>query len=282
MSHATVAPAVSPIQTQCLAPLQTGGADRPLFCIHGLGGNIAAMIPLARCFVGKRPVYGLLGLGLDPGQRPHDCLEDMASHYLREIREAQPQGPYLLAGWSLGGLIAIEVARQLQAIEQQAALVAMFDTYLSVTDFESQNVTDPAVFRWIAPHLNLSIAELTKLPLERQWDRIAEQAQKAHGLGIAEIFRLAEVCKSHLRAASRYKPQPYDGRVVLFQAETSRGRLDSRWKSLCPNMHIEQVPGDHYSMLQKPQVDVLAKQLKRHIEDTGEGKAGKRIPPMLF
>ena len=205
MSYAA-APAVSPAKMQSLAPLQTGGSAPPLFCIHGLGGNIGAMIPLARCFVGQRPIYGLLGLGLDPGQRPHDRIEEMASHYLREIRAFQPQGPYLLAGWSLGGIIAIEAARQLQTAKQKASFVGLFDTYLSMTDFESQKVTDPAVFRWIAPHLGLSFAELTKIPLERQWEQIAEKAKTAHGLGMAEIFRLAEVCKAHLLAASRYQP----------------------------------------------------------------------------
>lgn len=260
------APAASPTRMQSLAPLQAGGLASPLFCIHGLGGNIGAMIPLARCFAGQRPVYGLLGLGLDVGQRPHDRIEDMASHYLREIRTSQPRGPYLLAGWSLGGVIAIEAARQLHAMQEEVAFVGLFDTYLSMTDFESQKITDPAVFRWIAPHLGLSFDELTRLPLERQWEQIADRAKTAHGLGVAEIFRLAEVCKAHLLAASRYQPQPYDGRVVLFQAETSRGRLDSRWKSLCPDIRVEQATGDHYSMLQKPQVDVLAKQIKQHLE----------------
>ncbi len=89
---------------------------------------------------GWRPVYGLQALGLDPGQEPHDRIETMAAWYVKEIRGVQPQGPYLLGGWSMGGLIALEAARQLNAAGQTVALVAMFDTYLSLADFPRHDV----------------------------------------------------------------------------------------------------------------------------------------------
>ena len=100
----------SPGQGGSLTPLR-GGARGRLFCIHGLGGHVAAFLPLARGLAEERPVYGLQAMGLESGQQPHDRIEDMAAFYLGEIREVQPHGPYLLAGWSMGGLIALEMAQ---------------------------------------------------------------------------------------------------------------------------------------------------------------------------
>ncbi len=80
-------------------------------------------------------MYGLQALGLDAGQTPHDCIEDMAAQYVRELRAVQPHGPYLLSGWSLGGLTALEAARQLVAAGEPVELVALLDTYLSLADF---------------------------------------------------------------------------------------------------------------------------------------------------
>ncbi len=198
LASSLLAPSVG--QGQSLAPLRTGGSAPPLFCIHGLGGHIAAFLPLARGLAQGRPVYGLQGQGLDPGQQPHDRIEDMAAFYLREMREVQPRGPYLLAGWSMGGLIALEAAQQLAAGGEEVSLLAMFDTYLSMPEFEKLDLNEQSVMRWIAPQLNLSARELKKLPLEQQWERIAEQANLAEGIGVAEIRRMAAVCKAHLAA----------------------------------------------------------------------------------
>ncbi|MGD0901138.1 MAG: amino acid adenylation domain-containing protein, partial [Thermoguttaceae bacterium] len=109
---------------QSLVPLRTGGAATPLFCFHGLGGHVAGFLPLAGRLTRERPVYGLQGQGLSAGQRPHDRIEAMAAFYLSEIREVQPHGPYLLAGWSMGGLIALEAANRLRAAGEEVALVA--------------------------------------------------------------------------------------------------------------------------------------------------------------
>jgi thioesterase domain-containing protein/acyl carrier protein len=260
-------------QTQSLAPLRTGGAAPPLFCIHGLGGHIAAFLPLARGLAQGRPIYGLQGQGLDPGQQPHDRIEDMAAAYVREIRGVQSRGPYLLAGWSMGGLIALEAAQQLIADGEEVSLLAMLDTYLSMPEFEKLDLNEQSVIRWIAPQLNLSTRELQKASLEQQWERIAEQANLADGIEVAAIRRMAAVCKAHLVACARYQPEPYLGAAVLFRAEVGRGRLERRWKSLCPRLHVEPVPGNHYSMLRKPNVDVLVERLNRYlVEPVDEGR----------
>ncbi|MEN6405045.1 MAG: amino acid adenylation domain-containing protein [Thermoguttaceae bacterium] len=244
-----------------LVPLRVGGDASPLFCIHGLGGHVAAFLPLARGLSPERAVYGLQGQGLDPGQTPHNRIEAMAECYVDEIRGVQPHGPYLLSGWSLGGLIALETAHRLKVAGEDVSLLAMFDTHLSMADYEKLDLDEASIIRWIAPYLNLSLPKLKAMTLEQQWEEIARQANLTEGFGVTEIRRLAQVCRAHLTAAANYRPQPYLGRVVLFQAEEPRGRLDRRWRTLCPSLRVESTPGNHYSMLRKPDVTSLVERL---------------------
>jgi thioester reductase-like protein len=239
-------------------------AARPLFLVHGLGGHAAPFLSVARGLADGRPVYGLQAQGLELGQEPHDKIETMAACYVSEIREVQPRGPYLLGGWSMGGMIALEAARQLLAAGQAVALVAMLDTYFSLSDLPAQDFDEPSVLRRIASQLNVPLGELKNLPLQQQWDRIAELADRAGGIGIAEIRRLAATCKAHLLALSRYEPQPYPGRCVLFPV----GGQDRRWQAICPNLCIEPMPGDHFSILRAPHVQLLAERLDRFLQES--------------
>ena len=209
---------------QSLAPLRVGGSQTPLFCIHGLGGHVAVFLPLARGLPQDRPVYGLQGLGLEAGQEPHDRIDEMAAFYLREMRRVQPSGPYLLSGWSMGGLIAIEAANQLVAAGEEVSLLAMFDTHLSLPDYEKLDMTDQSVLKWIAPQLNLPLDDLKKLSIEQQWKRVAEQANLADGIGVAEIRRLAAVCRrtSGCRLALPATALPWPLRAIP-------GRHGPRW-----------------------------------------------------
>jgi thioesterase domain-containing protein len=248
--------------------LRSDGSTDPLFLIHGLGGHVAAFMPLARGLAADRPVYGLQAQGLDSAQEPHDCIEAMAAFYVSEIRGVQPHGPYLLGGWSMGGLIAMEAASQLGKAGEEVALVALLDTYLSIADFQKLNLPDQPAIRWIAPHLKLSAAELKKLPLDQQWEQIQQQANRLEGIGVVEIRRLAAVCKAHLAALSRYVPSPYPGPVVLLAAENGRSQPSGQWKRLCPRLRVERISGNHYTMLSKPNVDLLAERLGRYLQET--------------
>lgn len=112
-----------------LVPIQTQGNKPPLFCIHAVGGNILTYLRLSNYLGTDQPVYGLQAQGLDGKSLFHTSIEEMATHYIQEIRASFPQGPYLLGGLSGGGVIAFEIAQQLQAEGQEVALVALFDSY---------------------------------------------------------------------------------------------------------------------------------------------------------
>ncbi|MEP6743437.1 MAG: amino acid adenylation domain-containing protein [bacterium] len=111
-----------------LVVLQPAGSKPPLFCVHACGAHVFIYRPLVRCLPADQPVYGLQAQGLDGGHEPSTRVPEMAAHYVKEIREFQPQGPYYLLGDTLGGLFAFEMARQLQDQGQKVALLAMVDT----------------------------------------------------------------------------------------------------------------------------------------------------------
>ena len=112
-----------------LVPIQPEGDRPPLFCVHGGGFNVLIYRELALNLGSNQPVYGLQAKGIDGKTTPHSTIEDMAADYVKYIREIQPEGPYLLAGLSNGGRIALEMAQQLHKQDQKVALLAMFDTH---------------------------------------------------------------------------------------------------------------------------------------------------------
>ncbi|MGC1963553.1 MAG: thioesterase domain-containing protein, partial [Candidatus Sulfotelmatobacter sp.] len=114
--------------SSCLVPIQTGGSRTPFFCIHGANGAVVRFYDLARYLGSDQPFYGLQALGLDERFPSDTQIEVMASRYINEIRSVQPEGPYLLGGYSMGGSVAFEMARQLTAQGQERAVVVLFDT----------------------------------------------------------------------------------------------------------------------------------------------------------
>ncbi len=110
-----------------LVAIQPRGTRPPFFCVHAIGG-IVYYRGLALVLGLDQPFYGLQAQGLDGKRRPYESVEEMAAHYVLEIRELQPEGPYHLGGYSFGGKVAFEMARQLRAQGHRTAFLALFDT----------------------------------------------------------------------------------------------------------------------------------------------------------
>ena len=110
-----------------LIPIESAGDYPPFFCIHGLTGDILWFRDLAHCLAPDYPFYGLQSHGLDGIQSPLMRIEDMAAHYIQEICQLQPKGPYYLGGASFGGTIALEMAQQLLSQGEEVSLLAIFD-----------------------------------------------------------------------------------------------------------------------------------------------------------
>jgi pimeloyl-ACP methyl ester carboxylesterase len=122
-------PTCSPDAWNSLVEIQSGSVRPPLFCIHGESGNLLMYRSLARLLGPDQPIYGLQPQGLNGKQAPLTRIEDMATRYINEIQVIQPEGPYFLAGYCMGGTIAFEMAQQLSQRGQRVDLLALLDTY---------------------------------------------------------------------------------------------------------------------------------------------------------
>jgi pimeloyl-ACP methyl ester carboxylesterase len=111
-----------------LVPLKAG-AGLPIFIAQGVGGNVLDFFPLARHMRTKHPIYGMQARGIDGMDEPFDRVEDMAQFFLDAIKELQPNGPYVLVGFSFGGLVTLEMARRLAEASEEVALMAMVESY---------------------------------------------------------------------------------------------------------------------------------------------------------
>ena len=109
--------------------IQAEGTRPPFFCVHGVGGNVVGFRDLARHLGPDQPFYALQPQGLDGKRECLTNIPEMAKRYMQEIRKIQPEGPYRIGGYSFGGLVAYEMAQQLEAQGEEMALLALFDTY---------------------------------------------------------------------------------------------------------------------------------------------------------
>ncbi|HEX8920633.1 MAG TPA: alpha/beta fold hydrolase, partial [Pyrinomonadaceae bacterium] len=273
-----------------LIAMQPDGDGPSLYCIHGYGGNILSYRQLAAALGPALRIYGLQAQGLDGKRAPYTCIEDIAAHYVAEIINFQPEGPFALAGSSFGGWVAFEMARQLRARGRTVSLLALLDASareLSALPQNSQLKYRLADFarRWDdhVRHL-LALSPREKyLYLRRRgvaaWARLKMRLQsRLHHTAShlrpqlqsdeADLLRaIRAVNDSCRRAAAAYVPQAYNGRVVLFQAaEQSRlaeAPFKAFWEQLSARgVELRRVPGNHSTMLQEPLVRWLAEEIK--------------------
>ena len=267
-----------------LVEIQPSGSQRPLFCVHPAGGNVFYYYHLAQYLGSDQPFYGIQALGLDGLQKPHTTVEGTAAYYIEALRVVQPEGPYLLAGWSYGGLVAFEMASQLLARGQKVALLALLDSGLANNqkpfDFEKNDALYLVeIFKDVCP---ISLEHIHKLAPSEQLFYVTEQLRQANlfgfdfGLTQAQFF--LQILRTHVANGRRYVPKPYPGRVTLFRIAEEKRREEVLLKptdgsdpygwvafsALGVDVHI--VPGTHLSMMFKPNVQVLAEKLKRCLE----------------
>ncbi len=242
-----------------LVPLRPLGRRTPLFLVHAVGGGVLAYHELARALPEGRPLYGLERPGLESGEVEYLDVEQLAARYLEPLLRRQPHGPYALAGWSFGGLVAFEMARQLEASGARVALLGLIDTLPPVG-------RAVGLMRTLAEGVGLTRADLVERELRVLGDPAA--------LDPRDVARLRAVLEAHVRASRRYWPRDGIGaeRVVLLraaetEASTRRVPLAADWQAFSRFPIDEQlIAGDHYSILQRPYVALLAAALGRALE----------------
>lgn len=266
-----------------LVAIQPDGTKPPFFCVHPIGGNVLCYLDLARHLGEDQPFYGLQASGIDGEGEPKSRIEDMASYYIEAIREIQPQGPYLLGGWSFGGVVAFEMAQQLHSSGEQVALLALIDSSAPQRNSHLMEVDTAATLAWFAKDLGgyfgkelaVSVNALQSLALDEQLSYVLEQARAANVVlpdaGVVEIRRLLEVVLANRRAERSYTPVVYPNQITVFRAEESFGLENSNpamgWNQLTEGgVKIHTISGDHYTIVKEPHVRVLAERLRNSLE----------------
>jgi thioesterase domain-containing protein len=250
-----------------------------LFCVHPGGGTVLGYIDLARHLGSEQPFYGLESLGLNEEEKSYARVEDMAAHYIEAMQAVQPQGPYLLAGWCFGGLVAFEMAQQLQAQSQEVSFLGLLDISAGRGASEELQELDDAAFlvKLVAQDISLSLDHLRQLGSDEQLLYVIENVRQLNlippDIGLAQARCLVQILKSHIHAAKAYIPQPYRGRATLFRAseETAADSQDLTlgWEKLATEgVDLHWVPGNHHTMVVEPHVQVLAKQLRACLDQS--------------
>jgi thioesterase domain-containing protein/acyl carrier protein len=242
-----------------LVPIQPHGSERPFFCVHAVSGNVLCYRALARRLGAQQPFYALQARGVGDEQEPQTRVEAMAADYLEAVRTVQSHGPYLLGGWSMGGLIALEMARQLEAQGEEVRLVALFDT--KAPDGEGEEVMDDdSLLASFGLHLGLSREQLqdaaSQAPADDHLSFLLDYLKGAsiipHDMGPARFEQQFRVFKANIHAARSYRPEDLPANVTLFRATEGSGL---GWSQ---ELEAYDVPGNHLTMMREPDVSVLA------------------------
>lgn len=269
-----------------LVMIQGGGKLRPFFCVHAAGGNVLEYRDLARLLGPDQPFYGLQAKGLDGKSEPHTSITEMAAHYIKEMEEVQPEGPYLIGGRSSGGTIAFEMACQLTAQGQDVALVALLDTYPAgyfklLPDSGSLSRRAGRVRKKYAMHLsNLNglnwkarggyILNKLRYAPEKARHKLYRRGYKIYKrIGRPLPPALKNIEEITFAAVKDYEPQIYSGDVALFLASdlTADYDLHDGWRELVQGrIDTHEISGNHINIIKEPHVRGLAESLLRALD----------------
>lgn len=238
-----------------LVLLKDGVKTPPVFIAHGLGGSIMDFFQPIKYLESDHPIYGMQARGIDGLDEPSESIEEMAEFHLNAIREVQPRGPYALMGYSLGGLVAFEMAQRLSASGEKIALLAMLDAY---------------------PHMRqLSLGQRVRLAA-RQAKRGLHFLKNISGsspyqppVGVSLTPAMQRVRASAYHALTRYRPRFYRGKINFVRAEVSSAfpaDAAAVWAPLAESIEVSTVPGDHLGMIAN-HYESLASVLSRYLSE---------------
>ncbi|MEP7338239.1 MAG: amino acid adenylation domain-containing protein [Acidobacteriota bacterium] len=264
-----------------LVQLQPSGSKRPLFFIHAVGGGAFSYIELANRLGRDQPFYAFQAKGLYDKRTPHTSIKDMAADYLAQMRTVQPDGPYLLGGWSMGGAVAFEMAQQLKEQAEQVNLLVMIDSFPSSQIDWSYTNNHEGLLAEFAQNLGLSPDRISawrnetlELETEKRLARLLELAASDGAIppdiGLDDFQAIFNVYKSNLAALRNYSPEPLASPILLLKASNAVKTADPTrgWGSVAASgIEIRETPGDHFTALREPNVSVLAENLKSFLDE---------------
>jgi acetoacetyl-CoA synthetase len=262
-----------------VVPLKAGTEHPPIFLAHGLGGSAMDFFQLVRHIRSDRPIYGLQARGTDGVDEPFERIEDMARFHLACIRDVQARGPYLLIGFSFGGLVTLEMARLLVESGEKVALLVLVETYPNI-----RYVPTSQRLRLLArlARNHVSTVMRLKLPeavsyilrpsvrLEHFSRSISGRTRNGPSIGLWFTPAMQRVRGSAYNALKCYRPQSYSGKIRFVRAQIPTEFPDDPaavWAGLATEFEVETVPGDHIGILMT-HFDRLGGVLSRYIEES--------------
>nr|QDA77045.1 polyketide synthase/nonribosomal peptide synthetase [Jahnella sp. MSr9139] len=263
-----------------LVALRKTGSRAPLFCVHGVGGTAFSFEDLARALGPEQPVYGLQARMLERDPEADETLEAIAARYTAAIREAHPEGPYHLCGWSVGGVIAFEMAQQLTRAGVEVGSLVLLDSSVPLEQARAGGLPDrtdilQAIAELaIAQGLEANPDELRSLGGAEAQARLSALMEQAgwfpEGRAEGVIRGMSATMQAHVGALHGYVPRPYAGSLTLLRARDRVGvggavdDPDFDWSPLCAgSFQVHVVPGTHDTMILPPHVSELSRTLER-------------------
>lgn len=276
-----------------LVPIQSQGSKAPFFSVHGIGGGVLGYRDLVSYLGDDQPFLGLQAIGQDGRQAYDLSIEAMALRYIKAMRSYQPHGPYRIGGYCFGGVVAYEMACQLERMGEEVSLLAIFEGAMPNTP----DTRFPVPYRlgaiwkhlptWMSDYAGMSPRQLlsrfrstlAKIRSRMQGDPDVQRRVRVEETLDIDINSLPrrniELTDLHLNAALEYAPKEYHGVATVFRArnrsinEVMFGSLDpemgwGRWARGGVNVHL--VDGFHRNMHLSPYAESLAAELKKCLD----------------
>jgi amino acid adenylation domain-containing protein len=268
-----------------LVCVQEGGKKAPLFCVHPAGGDVLCYRDLALTLGPDYPMYAFEAAIGDDGKIRDRSVIEMATAYVSELQQLKRHGPYRLAGWSLGGLVAAEMAEILRTKGEKVSFLGVFDTVLTPLGFEFDLLRFTSRFvRYVEVYykrpLGISLQDLARLQSEGIDSLISYITERMHAAQVLPLDvdlnvarRMYDTFMEHTKAFFAHQPSRYTGRLTLMRAQSplppdmapTRMPSDLRtlgWSEYCDHpVNVIDVPGDHITVLTQGPVRTLAERL---------------------
>lgn len=275
------------ITWESLVPIKPKGSKMPLYIVHGAGLNVLLFNALAMNMNEEQPVYGLQAKGLNGIDEPLDVMEEIAANYVDEIINHDPVGPYAVAGYSLGGLIAYEMAKQMLAMGKDVKMLAMFDTYADQTQIYDSWLKRKLTNGWFF----VKQLAFTPVLLVQDPKRTIEYKSREVGRRIQKIYKnifpdkvkkkegfsayTDDIHEKSLAAQRNYLLTPVNIAIELFRAKKHTFYMDDfkflGWKPFAlKGVNVHDIPGEHNTIFAPPNDKQFAKVLQECLDKAAE------------
>jgi thioesterase domain-containing protein len=261
--------------------VKTSGSKPPLYMVHGGGSSASIYYSLAKYIDKDQPIYGFQPKGLDGIEEPNKSLEEMATFYISLMVQQNPDGPYILSGYCFGGIVAFEMAKQLQSMGKKVDKLILFDT--AAYYYLKKN----SLIAKIKLVLNIIIAQLNfflnepesylgrkKRAVERKINSLFTKMKLNPNPQFANeaTNSLAKVTKNNTTILNKYNLTPYNGPVYLFRAKTREKYVEDPklygWTSYVEKVNVINIGGHHDIIFKRPEiVKDIAKKIQKVLDE---------------